>query len=89
MSPKTAVDEAEKAPPTSKFPAAVEEADEMNPPSNMERPETESVEDAESAPPMFRLLVNVEEADEMSPPLASTLKSVLAVESTKRRKSPV
>ena len=52
-------------------------------------PFTASVLDALSAPLMFKLLAKVLDAFAMRPPEESTRKSVCAVESVKRRKSPV
>ena len=86
---KTPVDEAEKASCTFRLPAIVVEPVDISAPSKMARPEKADVLDAENAPLMFKLLTNVDDADDISPPPDLILNSVVLVESTKRRKSPV
>ena len=92
--PKAAVEEALTAPAMFALLVKVEDALEIKPLVRVERPvktevpSTASVELAPRAPPTLRLLAKVDDALEMRPPEESILKSVLAVLSTKRRKSP-
>ena len=91
--PKTAVDEALNAPAMLNVPATVEDAEEMNPPSNMERPDTARVDEAESAPVAATVKSDVfveSTKRRMSPVCESVVEarmSVPSVEVAKRLKS--
>ena len=65
--PKEAVDEACRTPATWREEATVEEPEEMNPPINVPKPDTDKVDEADKGPAICIWAAIVEEAEMMMP----------------------